>query len=160
MLSTPPAFILSQDQTLMLKSFVLPELIWQLIRNNVLIYCFKVASFIEAFLNDTTFSASENVASQWFVSQIITFLKIFQGFSLFSYQGSLFCRYQRQLLKYNRWLIACQQLFKFIFCFIANRIDLCRASRVSLVIISCPPFIVNNKFHFFCLLSYNTRYCI
>ena len=25
-LSTPPAFILSQDQTLMLKSFVLPEL--------------------------------------------------------------------------------------------------------------------------------------
>ena len=39
------------------KSFFLPESIWQLIRNNVLIYCFKVASLIEAFfLNVTTFS--------------------------------------------------------------------------------------------------------
>ena len=41
------------------------------------------------------FSLSENVAWQRFVKRIVTFLKIFQGFSLFSYQCSfthvLFC---------------------------------------------------------------------
>ena len=90
---------------------------WLLIRNNVPIYCFKVASFIEAFLNDTTFSLSENVAWQRFVLQIVTFLKIFQGFSLFSYQCSLFCCQPRQLLYCIRCLIACQQLFNLFFCF-------------------------------------------
>ena len=85
--------------------------IWLLIRNNVPIYCFKVASFIEAFLNDTTFLSSENVASQRSVSQIVTFLKIFQGFSLFSYQCSSFCCQPRQLLKYISCAIICQQLF-------------------------------------------------
>ena len=39
--------------------------------------------------------------------------------------------------------------FNLFFAFIAIRIDFCRASRVSLVIISCSPTIVNNKFHFF-----------
>ena len=88
--------------------------IWLLIRNNVLIYCFKVASFIEAFLNDTTFLSSKNVAWQRLVSQIITFLKIFQGFSLFSYQCSLAvlcCISQRQLVYNSTSVIFCQQLF-------------------------------------------------
>ena len=49
------------------KSFFLPELIWQLIRNNVLIYCFKVASLIEAFLN-----YSQNL-SRFFTVQLSRF---------------------------------------------------------------------------------------
>ena len=49
------------------KSFLLPELIWQLIRNNVLIYCFKVASLIEAFLN-----YSQNL-SRFFTVQLSRF---------------------------------------------------------------------------------------
>ena len=57
------------------------------------------------------FSLSENVTWQRFVLQIVTFLKIFQGFSLFSYQCSLFCCQPRQLLKYISCAIICQQLF-------------------------------------------------
>ena len=80
MLGTPPAFILSQDQTLMLKSFFLPELIWQLIRNNVLIYCFKVASLIEAFLN-----YSQNL-SRFFTVQLSMFVVvIFNSLYILSY---------------------------------------------------------------------------
>ena len=81
-------------------------------------YCFKVASFIEAFLNDTTFSSNENVALQRFVSQIVTFLKIFQGFSLFSYQCSLAvlcCISQRQLIHNSTSVVFCQQLFSSFF---------------------------------------------
>ena len=65
-------------------------------------------------MNDTTFSSSENVALQRFVSQIVTFLKIFQGFSLFSYQCSsavLCCISQRQLVYNSTSVIFCQQLF-------------------------------------------------
>ena len=43
----------------------------------------------------------------------------------------------------------------YFFAFIAIRIDFCRASRVSLVIISCSPTIVNNKFHFFAFSFFN-----
>ena len=56
----------------MLKSFFLPESIWQLIRNNVLIYCFKVASLIEAFLN-----YSQNL-SRFFTVQLSMFFASFQ----------------------------------------------------------------------------------
>ena len=52
------------------KSFFLPELIWQLIRNNVLIYCFKVASLIEAFLN-----YSQNL-SRFFTVQLSMFVVV------------------------------------------------------------------------------------
>ena len=45
--------------------------------------------------------------------------------------------------------------FNLFFAFIAIRIDFCRASRVSLVIISCSPTIVNNKFHFFAFSFFN-----
>ena len=60
------------------------------------------------------FSLSENVAWQRFVLQIVTFLKIFQGFSLFSYQCSLAvlcCISQRQLVYNSTSVIFCQQLF-------------------------------------------------
>ena len=60
------------------------------------------------------FSLSENVAWQRFVKQIVTFLKIFQGFSLFSYQCSLAvlcCISQRQLVYNSTSVIFCQQLF-------------------------------------------------
>ena len=43
--------------------------IWLLIRNNVLIYCFKVASFIEAFLN-----FSQNL-SRFFTVQLSMFIR-------------------------------------------------------------------------------------
>ena len=52
------------------KSFFPPELIWQLIRNNVLIYCFKVASLIEAFLN-----YSQNL-SRFFTVQLSRFFAL------------------------------------------------------------------------------------
>ena len=74
----------------------------------------RLLLYIEAFLNDTIFSSSENIASQRFVSQIVTFLKIFQGFSLFSYQCSfavLCCISQRQLIHNSTSVIFCQQLF-------------------------------------------------
>ena len=54
----------------MLKSFVLPDKFWLLIRNNVLIYCFKVASFIEAFLN-----YSQNL-SRFFTVQLSMFVVV------------------------------------------------------------------------------------
>ena len=71
-----------------------------------------------------------NFLSPEFFSMIF---KIFQGFSLFSYQGSLFCRYQRQLLYCIRCLIACQQLFQFIFCFHrdSHRFMSCLTSQLS-----------------------------
>ena len=135
MLSTPPAFILSQDQTLMLKSFSPPELIWQLIRNNVLIYCFKVASLTEAFLN-----YSQNL-SRFFTVQLSRFFVL----SLSATTSILYQMFNRLS---TTFLI-------YFFAFIAIRIDFCRASRVSLVIISCSPTIVNNKFHFFAFSFFN-----
>ena len=49
------------------KKFFPARIIWQLIRNNVLIYCFKVASLIEAFLN-----YSQNL-SRFFTVQLSRF---------------------------------------------------------------------------------------
>jgi len=113
----------------MLKSFFPPELIWQLIRNNVLIYCFKVASLIEAFLN-----YSQNL-SRFFTVQLSRFFVL----SLSATTSILYQMFDRLS---TTFLI-------YFFAFIAIRIDFCRASRVSLVIISCVFSYVNNKFHFF-----------
>ena len=54
----------------MLKSFVLPDKFWLLIRNIVPIYCFKVASLIEAFLN-----YSQNL-SRFFTVQLSMFVVV------------------------------------------------------------------------------------
>ena len=80
MLSTPPAFILSQDQTLMLKSFNPASRSGFLNQKQVPIYCFKVCflkscSFIFRWLEFIL----DELCSSW----------IFQGYSLFSYQCSL-----------------------------------------------------------------------
>ena len=117
------------------KSFFLPELIWQLIRNNVLIYCFKVASLIEAFLN-----YSQNL-SRFFTVQLSRFFVL----SLSATTSILYQMFDRLS---TTFLI-------YFFAFIAIRIDFCRASRVSLIIISCSPTIVNNKFHFFAFSFFN-----
>ena len=116
------------------KSFFLPELIWQLIRNNVLIYCFKVASLIEAFLN-----YSQNL-SRFFTVQLSRFF-VLSSSATTSILYQMFDRLSTTFLIY-------------FFAFIAIRIDFCRSSRVSLVIISCSPTIVNNKFHFFCIFFF------
>ena len=111
------------------KSFFPPELIWQLIRNNVLIYCFKVASLIEAFLN-----YSQNL-SRFFTVQLSRFFVL----SLSATTSILYQMFDRLSTTFLIYFLA----------FIAIRIDFCRASRVSLVIISCAFPYVNNKFHFF-----------
>ena len=148
MLSTPPAFILSQDQTLMLKSFFLPESIWQLIRNNVLIYCFKVASLIEAFLN-----YSQNL-SRFFTVQLSRFFVLsLSATTSILYQ--MFDRLSTTSILYQMFDRLSTTFLIYFFAFIAIRIDFCRASRVSLVIISCSPTIVNNKFHFFAFSFFN-----
>ena len=117
------------------KSFFLPELIWQSIRNNVLIYCFKVASLIEAFLN-----YSQNLSRFFTVQLSRFFVLLLSATTSILYQ--MFDRLSTTFLIY-------------FFAFIAIRIDFCRASRVSLVIISCSPTIVNNKFHFFAFSFFN-----
>ena len=102
MLSTPPAFILSQDQTLMLKSFFLPVLNW-LNLDGIKIYCFKVTSYIKK--------------CSFVFRQLEIHLESFKVYSLFSYQCSFCCCCcsQRQLIYYITFRTLCQQLFQFIF---------------------------------------------
>ena len=88
-LSTPPAFILSQDQTLMLKFVIFRCPVqffnWQINRINLRfiplnvierIYCFKVVSFKETFV--------------CCCYSTLKFIESFKVISLFNYQSS-FC---------------------------------------------------------------------
>ena len=161
----------------MLKSFFLPELIWQLIRNNVLIYCFKVVFLKDVrrkilssiplrsislfgFRQIRPSSISDLQASlQLQFPQSWIFLNDFQNLSrFFTVQLSRFF-----VLSLSATTSILYQMFDrlsttfliYFFAFIAIRIDFCRASRVSLVIISCSPTIVNNKFHFFAFSFFN-----
>ena len=113
MLSTPPAFILSQDQTLMLKVLIQPEYLAFLnqkqVPTGILI---QVLLFLRFALLKAVRSSFDDLK-----------FKIFQGYSLFSYQCSLLS-YQRQLLYSIKAFSVCQELFLFIFvavlCFISN----------------------------------------
>ena len=156
-LSTPPAFILSQDQTLMLKSFVLPVKSGFLIRNYVLIYCFKVASFIEAFLN-----YSQNL-SRFFTVQLSMFVVvIFNSLYILSYLQVvvnnffifLCCRsFATTLISYHvcRFLSTTFLLHRIC----QSPLNTCwflwstSSSRISLTIISRTSHKVNNIFTYF-----------
>ena len=112
MLSTPPAFILSQDQTLMFKSFHPASQIWLPINRINLrfiplnfierIYCFKVVSLQKR--------------SCVVIHNTLKFIESFKVISLFSYQGSLLFElfiHFKQLLHLSRQLCVCQDFFYF-----------------------------------------------
>ena len=86
-LSTPPAFILSQDQTLMLKVFPtnpmdsFSDKIWLNQKHLFPIYCFKVTS-----INRSVRLSTKLVC---FDSLKLSLLESFKVYSLFSYQGSI-----------------------------------------------------------------------
>ena len=142
--------LISNESQKSLKSFFLPESIWQLIRNNVLIYCFKVASLIEAFfLNVTTFSQVKMSLCNNLLRKLLHVSKSFKVFHCSVIKVLCFVVISDNFyIVSDVWSLVNNFLIYF-FAFIAIRIDFCRASRVSLVIISCSPTLVNNKFHFF-----------
>ena len=102
MLSTPPAFILSQDQTLMFK-FNLSQV--------------KLGfSFIQTNLNLLFKGLRLNRSVRQSFDCLNYSLWIFQGFSLFSYQCSLLSElyiHQQQLLYLSKLFRVCQELFYF-----------------------------------------------
>ena len=131
-LSTPPAFILSQDQTLMLKfnlsEFSLAKYPWQSFL--IIFTVFKVAStFVLAVLKLKSLAyvlhklflrlltdVSRSETRDKFSKK--TYLGSFKVISLFSYQCSFWTLLVRlcccqQLIQYIRYFIACQQLFIF-----------------------------------------------
>ena len=100
MLSTPPAFILSQDQTLMFE-FNLSQV--------------KLGfSFIQINLNLLFKGLRLNRSVRQSFDCLNYSLWIFQGFSLFSYQCSSLSElyiHQRQLLYLSKFFRVCQELF-------------------------------------------------
>ena len=103
-LSTPPAFILSQDQTLMFK-FVIADVRFSVSEKSTV-------------LKEPIFWL---VVRQIFKICLNKFIRIFQGFSLFNFQCSSLTRcclcYQRQLCYIIIIKISCQQLFFDFFLF-------------------------------------------
>ena len=142
MLSTPPAFILSQDQTLMLK-FNLSQV--------------KLGfSFIQINLNLLFKGLRLNRSVRQSFDCLNYSLWIFQGFSLFSYQCSLLscCLSATTFISYQT-LSHLSRTFLFFFAIEALQIN---AARDSFVIISNSQVFVNNFFKSFCLiLSRATR---
>ena len=116
-LSTPPAFILSQDQTLMLKFVIfrcpVQFLNWQINRINLRfiplnvierIYCFKVVSFKETF-----------VCCYY---STLKFIESFKVISLFNYQSSFliaFVSLTISLIILTRFKVFVNTFFKLFF---------------------------------------------
>ena len=126
MLSTPPAFILSQDQTLMFK-FVLGHSKAWLFYNRFLL-CLKSVHIEKnrsttlalrfAVWRSPNLSVAACISSNKFdslhSSSILFFSlvsKSFKVISLFSYQGCLLFSPQRQLLYLTKVICFCQELF-------------------------------------------------
>ena len=102
-LSTPPAFILSQDQTLMLKVLIQPEYLAFLnqkqVPTGILI---QVLLFLRFALLKAVRSSFDDLK-----------FKIFQGYSLFSYQCSLL--FSATLIYYHNHLcLSTTFLFYFV----------------------------------------------
>ena len=126
MLSTPPAFILSQDQTLMFKCLILAP--------------------VKTGLSGTSLWSAENeVLMCWSLICALYFLKVFVLWTilsfhlwncflnrifrvalLFIYQGSVCLSHLRQLLYFIKTVSFCQALFYFIFIFCS--VPLCKSS--------------------------------
>ena len=105
-LSTPPAFILSQDQTLMLKVLIQPEYLAFLnqkqVPTGILI---QVLLFLRFALLKAVRSSFDDLK-----------FKIFQGYSLFSYQCSLlFPLCSSDLFVIPQLFLSVNNFFKFIF---------------------------------------------
>ena len=97
-LSTPPAFILSQDQTLMLKFWFQSKFAWLILTViTVVLVLFWMFSWTSR------------------LNQKPLFLEFSGFYILFSFQGSLLS--QRQLIYFIISILACQQLFLIYFLF-------------------------------------------
>ena len=133
-LSTPPAFILSQDQTLMLKSFNPARRSGFSNQKQIPIYCFKVCFFKScSFIFRWLEFILDELCSSW----------IFQGYSLFSYQCSLL--FSATLICYH--IFKCLSTTFFIFLFQFFRTDVLSFCD-SFDILSNPFRFVKNFFHF------------
>ena len=97
MLSTPPAFILSQDQTL-------KKCVCSKFNINLLAYISLFTVFKGSFDRSLNVSVSPDCLVQRIFEDCICV-------SLFSYQGSHLCTVLRQLVYYITAAIFCQQLF-------------------------------------------------
>ena len=90
-LSTPPAFILSQDQTLMLKCLSGQNQAWLI---SPILHCFKgvTLSYIRSGYRSQTRNYLQTFVSELPVKEILLkfFYESFKVISLFSYQGSYF----------------------------------------------------------------------
>lgn len=106
MLSTPPAFILSQDQTLII-SFCSCQVSLFFTDKRSGFYCFKVAS------TDAVLQKILSVLTDFPAFKRRKLLESFKVVSLFSYQGFCFCCLKRQLLYLITVIRSCQQLFYF-----------------------------------------------
>ena len=113
MLGTPPAFILSQDQTLMLKSFFLPVLtgfcsLSFRLQNLLFLGCdFFNHSFLIRFSHLSEFFQS--------LSSISMTLGIFRVALLFICQGTVCCCVPQQLCYLITCFLLCQQLFSIFY---------------------------------------------
>ena len=97
-LSTPPAFILSQDQTLMLKVWLQSKFAWLILTViTVVLVLFWMFSWTSR------------------LNQKPLFLEFSGFYRQFSFQGSLLS--QRQLIYFIISILACQQLFLIYFLF-------------------------------------------
>ena len=95
MLSTPPAFILSQDQTLMLKSWSVQDNLWLSI---------PVITVFGSLISQRTL----------YLLILNLLIWIFKDLWLFSFQSSA-PPPQRQLLYIITTVFVCQELFSFLF---------------------------------------------
>ena len=102
-LSTPPAFILSQDQTLVIKFFP--------VQNNLSGYSFRSYCFFRLSV-----SGSFPQRDLTLTDRSLKFLRIFRVALLFSFQGSAGLSPQTQLWYHIISLCLCQDLF-YNFCF-------------------------------------------
>ena len=129
MLSTPPAFILSQDQTLVKNVCIRVRIAWQFC--SCLLFCFDI--FRCPFLKNL--------------------FKEFSGFVVYcSVINVLFCccRFMRQLLYYIKVFHVCQQLFYFFFC--------CKNFNLFFDKISISAFCTKHMY-FYCIFCFYCSFC-
>ena len=103
MLGTPPAFILSQDQTLMLKFIPVQNLAWLVLNRSTVVFRF-----------------CSECSHSWPITKG-HFYKNFQGFTYCSVFKVLCCCL-RQLVYYITACFACQQLFSKFFIFFFSKL--------------------------------------
>ena len=123
MLSTPPAFILSQDQTLMLKFWFQSKFAWLILTVITVVWFFAKFAFCSSRSTRSCLQAvMDSFLSRMFwmfswtsrLNQKPLFLEFSGFYILFSFQGSLLLSHW-QLIYITTISYLCQQLFYFIF---------------------------------------------